>query len=73
LDAYNHQTTPGTKVEVWDCNGGANQQWRLNSDGSITGVQSGLCLDVTGAGTANGTLVQLWTCHGGSNQKWTRT
>jgi hypothetical protein len=57
-------------VEIWDCNGGTNQQWRLNSDGTITGVQSGLCLDVTGARTANGTLVQLWTCSGGSNQKW---
>ncbi|GII25991.1 glycoside hydrolase family 27 protein [Planosporangium mesophilum] len=73
LDAYNNQTSVGTKVEIWGCNGQANQQWRLNSDGTITGVQSGLCLDVTGAGTANGTLVQLWTCNGGSNQKWTRT
>jgi hypothetical protein len=34
--------------------------------------QSGLCLDLTGAGTANGTLVELWTCHGDTNQKWTR-
>ncbi len=71
LDAYNHQTTAGTKVEIWGCNGGANQQWLLNSNGTITGVQSGLCLDVTGASTANGALVELWTCNGGSNQRWT--
>jgi endo-1,4-beta-xylanase len=71
LDAYDNQTTPGTKVETWPCNGQANQQWNLNSNGTITGVQSGLCLDVTGAGTANGTLVELWTCNGGSNQHWT--
>jgi hypothetical protein len=38
---------------------------------TITGVQSGLGLDVTGAGTANGALVQLWTCNGGSNQRMT--
>jgi hypothetical protein len=50
---------------------GANQQWRLNSDGSVTGVQSGLCLDVTGASTANGGLIELWTCNGGANQRWT--
>ena len=71
LDAYDNQTTPGTKVDTWPCNGQANQQWNLNSNGTITGVQSGLCLDVTGAGTANGTLVELWTCNGGSNQHWT--
>jgi hypothetical protein len=42
----------------------------MNSDGSITGVQSGLCLDVDHAGTANGTKVLLWTCNGQSNQRW---
>ncbi|MEV5279442.1 ricin-type beta-trefoil lectin domain protein [Streptomyces sp. NPDC052811] len=72
LDAYNNQTTPGTKVEIWPCNGQINQQWNLNSNGTVTGVQSGLCLDVTGAATADGTPVQLWTCNGTSNQKWTR-
>ncbi len=71
LDADNNQTTPGTKVETWPCNGGANQQWQLNSNGTVTGVQSGLCLDVTGASTSNGALAQLWTCSGGSNQQWT--
>ena len=70
LDAFNNQTTPRTKVEIWGCNGGQNQQWRLNSNGTITGVQSGLCLDVTGASTANGALVELYTCNGGSNQQW---
>jgi len=43
----------------------------LNANGTITGVQSGLCLDATGAGTANGTLIELWTCNGASNQHWT--
>ncbi|MGW3118257.1 extracellular catalytic domain type 1 short-chain-length polyhydroxyalkanoate depolymerase [Streptomyces sp. NPDC001107] len=70
LDAYNHQTTSGTKVVTWPCNGGDNQKWNLNTDGTVTGVQSGLCLDVTGASTANGTPVQLWSCSGGNNQKW---
>lgn len=64
---------PGTPVLIWTCNGQSNQQWRHNSDGSITGVQSGLCLDVNGAATANGTAVILWTCNGQGNQKWTLT
>ncbi|MFF7952159.1 ricin-type beta-trefoil lectin domain protein [Streptomyces griseorubiginosus] len=72
LDAAGQGTTPGTKVTIWDCNGGANQKWTLRTDGTLTGVQSGLCLDATGAGTANGTPLQLSTCNGGSSQKWTR-
>jgi Ricin-type beta-trefoil lectin domain-like len=43
---------------------------RLNSDGAVTGVQSGLCLDVTGASAANGAPAELWTCNGGTNQQW---
>jgi hypothetical protein len=39
----------------------------------VVGVESGLCLDVLGAGTANGTAVEIWGCNGGANQKWTRT
>ncbi|WP_037914577.1 glycoside hydrolase family 27 protein [Actinacidiphila yeochonensis] len=77
LDAYNNQTSTGTKVELWGCNGGANQQWRLNPDGTVTGVQSGLCLDVTGgdqaSGNVNGTALELWTCNGGANQQWSLT
>jgi alpha-galactosidase len=70
LDAYNNQTAPGTKVEIWDCNGQANQQWSINSNGTITGVQSGLCLDVTSGGTANNSPIELWTCNGQNNQQW---
>jgi alpha-galactosidase len=74
LDAYDNQTSPGTKVELWSCDGGANQKWQLNPDGTVTGTQSGLCLDVTGgdqpAGNANGTALELWNCNGGANQQW---
>jgi endo-1,4-beta-xylanase len=65
-------TGNGAKVQIYSCWGGDNQKWRLNSDGSIVGVQSGLCLDAVGGGTANGTLIQLYSCSNGSNQRWTR-
>ncbi|MFJ7158491.1 non-reducing end alpha-L-arabinofuranosidase family hydrolase [Streptomyces sp. NPDC101118] len=71
LDAKGKGTTNGTPVVVWDCNGGANQQWTVNTNGTITGVQSGLCLDAVGAATANGTRIQLYTCASVGNQKWT--
>jgi endo-1,4-beta-xylanase len=70
LDASNQGTTNGTSVIIWDCNGQANQQWNVNSNGSITGVQSGLCMDAAGSSTANGTKIQLYSCWGGSNQQW---
>ncbi|MEV4461970.1 ricin-type beta-trefoil lectin domain protein, partial [Microbispora sp. NPDC049633] len=65
-------TGNGAKVQIYSCWGGDNQKWRVNSDGTIQGVQSGLCLDAVGQGTGNGTKIQLYSCHGGTNQKWTR-
>ena len=70
LDANGQGTADGTAVIIWDCNGQANQQWNVNSNGTITGVQSGKCVDANGAGTANGTKIIIWTCNGGSNQQW---
>jgi endo-1,4-beta-xylanase len=68
LDASGGGTSNGTAVIIWDCNGQSNQQWNVNSNGTITGVQSGLCLDAGGSG--NGAIIQLYSCWGGSNQQW---
>jgi Ricin-type beta-trefoil lectin domain len=70
LDANAQGTADGTTVIIWDCNGQANQQWNVNSNGTITGVQSGKCVDANGAATANGTKIILWSCNGQSNQQW---
>jgi hypothetical protein len=70
LDANGKGTTNGTTVIIWDCNGQTNQQWNLNSNGTITGVQSNLCVDANGAATANGTKLILWACSGAANQQW---
>jgi lysophospholipase L1-like esterase len=61
----------GSKAQLWDCNGAANQRWNRNSNGTISNVASGLCLDVNGRATANGSLVILWTCTAAANQVWT--
>ncbi|GAA3213402.1 ricin-type beta-trefoil lectin domain protein [Dactylosporangium siamense] len=71
FDAHDNGTAAGTHVELYDCNGGANQQWNVNANGTITGVQSGICLDVTGTTNPNGSGLELWTCNGGANQRWT--
>ncbi|TDB95561.1 endo-1,4-beta-xylanase [Actinomadura sp. 7K534] len=64
-------TGNGARVQIYSCWGGDNQKWRLNSDGSIVGVQSGLCLDAAGSG--NGAPIQLYSCWNGDNQRWTLT
>ena len=64
--------TAGAKAQLWACTGAANQRWSFVSGGTIRNAQSGLCLDVNGAGTANGTAVILWTCTNAPNQLWTR-
>ncbi len=73
LDAEGAGTAAGTRVIIWDCNSGANQQWNVNSDGTVTGVQSGLCVGPNGGGAANSTPVTLQTCSGAASQKWTRS
>ncbi|HEY2672248.1 MAG TPA: RICIN domain-containing protein [Rugosimonospora sp.] len=69
LDAYNNQTANGTKVEIWDCNGGANQQWTLTPSGQLQ-VYGTKCLDAYNNQTTNGTIVELWDCNGQTNQQW---
>jgi len=66
----NGGTSNGTTAAIWDCNGQTSQQWNLNATGTITGVESGLCLDANGAGTANGTKIITWSCNSGANQQW---
>jgi poly(3-hydroxybutyrate) depolymerase len=61
---------PGTRTRIWDCNGGANQQWNVNDNGTITSVQTGLCLAVNG--TANSSAVTVATCNNAANQRWSK-
>ncbi|MFB9406511.1 ricin-type beta-trefoil lectin domain protein, partial [Dactylosporangium matsuzakiense] len=67
LDVNGASTTDGAVVQIWDCNGGANQQWTLTSGNQLT-VYGNKCLDVPG--TANGTRARIWTCNGGTGQQW---
>ncbi|GAA3274069.1 hypothetical protein GCM10020218_019450 [Dactylosporangium vinaceum] len=58
----------GAAVQIYSCNGQTNQQWNVNSNGTITGVQSGRCLDVWGTG--NGQQIQIYDCNGQANQRF---
>ncbi|MBV9024451.1 MAG: ricin-type beta-trefoil lectin domain protein [Streptomycetaceae bacterium] len=62
----------GNKVQVWACNGSAQQRWIAWNDYSVESVKyPGMCLDAdTNGQGANGTKVQLWRCNASTQQKW---
>ncbi|MFE0526097.1 non-reducing end alpha-L-arabinofuranosidase family hydrolase [Micromonospora parva] len=58
----------GAAVQIYSCHSQTNQQWNVNSNGTISSVQSGRCLDVWS--TSNGAQIQLYDCHGQTNQQF---
>jgi poly(hydroxyalkanoate) depolymerase family esterase len=69
VDVPGKSQSDGALLQIWDCSGGANQQWTLTSGGQLT-VYGGKCLDVPNHSRSAGTRVQIWTCSGGANQQW---
>jgi Ricin-type beta-trefoil lectin domain len=69
VDVPGATQTNSTRVALWDCNGGANQNWSATASKQLM-VYGTKCLDVHGAGTADGTAVEIYDCTGGTNQQW---
>ena len=67
LDVNGVSQADGAIVQIWDCNGGVNQQWTLTASNQLT-VYGNKCLDVPG--TAAGTRARIWSCTGGTGQQW---
>jgi hypothetical protein len=65
VDVNGSSSADGTKIQLWTCNGGTNQQW--TRDGSTLRAL-GKCMTATG--TTDGSLVQLSTCNGSAGQTW---
>jgi hypothetical protein len=58
----------GTRVQIWDCNGGEFQRWK-NEGGRFKNL-GGKCLDVKGDVNKGGNSLQVWDCNDAPNQKW---
>jgi hypothetical protein len=72
VDAPGWSVENGTAIQIYDCNGGSNQEWMLWADGTIRpAFNTNKCLDLPGWETANGTPINIYDCNGGSNQQWT--
>ncbi|MFG1719811.1 ricin-type beta-trefoil lectin domain protein [Micromonospora chalcea] len=67
LDVNGASQADGAVVQIWDCNGGPNQQWTVGTNNQLT-VYGNKCLDVPG--TASGSRARIMTCTGGGNQQW---
>jgi len=68
VDVAGNSSADGTKVQLWTCTNGTNQQWTVSGD---TLRALGKCMTVAGGSTANGAQVQLSTCNGSGAQNWT--
>ncbi|GAB3083722.1 RICIN domain-containing protein [Micromonospora schwarzwaldensis] len=71
LDVTDNTSTWGAQAELWDCNGGENQQWLPTSAGELRAFGRSVCLDVLNQGTTPGSTVGIWGCNGQTNQRWT--
>ncbi|GIF97014.1 LamG-like jellyroll fold domain-containing protein [Catellatospora citrea] len=72
LDVMAPAPANNARLTIFDCHGGGNQQWTLDSANRITVTVSGVtkCLDALGGGTADGTDVVIYDCHTGISEKW---
>jgi hypothetical protein len=59
----------GTQLALWDCDGGANQQWTATPAGQLTVYGGAKCLAPDG--TADGSPVEIRSCDGSAAQRWT--
>ncbi|MBB5873502.1 glucose/arabinose dehydrogenase [Allocatelliglobosispora scoriae] len=71
LDVIANNQNPGTGVNIFDCNGQANQAWNYTAAGEFRIYADSRCLDVAGHDTTAPAVVQIYTCNGGANQRWT--
>ena len=61
----NGDLSNGTRLVIWDCNGGSNQQWDLDNGVFRSRIDSNKVWDVTGSEN-----IIIYGAHGGGNQRW---
>jgi beta-glucanase (GH16 family) len=69
IDIPGANPVDGARLQMYDCNGTAAQQWAFNGDGTVRAM--GKCMDPAGAGSGNGTPIQLVGCNGNAVQRFT--
>jgi hypothetical protein len=75
MDVDSSGTTNGTNIQLYSCNGGGAQGFRVTPIGAtkyvnLVNTNSGKCVDVALGGTTNHTNIDLWGCNGTEAQKF---
>jgi glucose/arabinose dehydrogenase len=70
LDVVGNRNAPQTGINIYDCNGQANQAWQFTPAGELRVFDGALCLDVKGQSTTAPAVVQTYNCTGAANQRW---
>ena len=72
LDVKGNSKTPGSPLQIYACNGGANQGFTFTAAGELRVFESTLCVEPkTGTTTpGGGTVVAIASCTGQPAQQW---
>lgn len=75
IDVRDGDLSKGTPLQIWECNGFANQGfvWASEPNGGSTiryAADMSKCLDLAGGDDTNGNYFQLWDCNGGWQQSF---
>jgi len=74
IPQYGRASINGDPVQVYQCHGGSNQLFDVNSSSGLIRPlsASSMCLDIPhyGRPPQSGDLLQLYQCHGGINQQF---
>jgi hypothetical protein len=60
----------GSEVKSGQCQGGSDQAWTPQPNGTLLNPQSGFCLDDPDGSTADGTHLRIWDCNGSPAQQF---
>ncbi|MEU2778734.1 arabinofuranosidase catalytic domain-containing protein [Streptomyces sp. NPDC007162] len=70
LDVKGDVDTPGTTLDIWDCNGQANQAFQPTSAGELRTMNGTRCVDALDGRTTPGAPAVIRSCDGRSTQVW---
>lgn len=68
IDIPGANAVDGARLQTYDCNGTAAQQWTPNSDSTLRAMN--MCMDPAGGALTDGTPIQLVKCNGNPVQRF---
>jgi Ricin-type beta-trefoil lectin domain/Domain of unknown function (DUF1929) len=73
LDVSGLSNADGVEIQQWDCWGGKNQAFAIDTNASwstMKAVHSGKCVAVPASSKIDGSLIIQWACYNGAEQLW---